>query len=249
MFICTSCHHGYTHPLPDTTTLSKFYEQAPIDQSFIQEEPGRRRTAQKVIKRIQSINASGKKLIDLGCGPGLFVSEANNASYETSGIESSTWAHTFATKTLTLPNIMHNDLDSAFNLPPQSFDIITAFDLIEHLIIPRRLIQAAKHLLKPGGLLVLTAPRFDSLAAKSLGNKWHALFPEHLHYFSTTSLNHLLTASNFSITKLHSHTRYFSPNYLLTRILHRPISISSFPFNQNLPINLGDEMEVYAVLK
>jgi len=234
--------------MPDASALSKFYEQAPSDQSFIQEESGRRRTAQKVIKGIRSIDTNGQKLIDLGCGPGFFVSEASNAGYETYGLESSIWAHTFATKTLGLSNIIHNDLNSALNLSPHSFDIVTSFDLIEHLITPTHLIRVARHLLKPGGLLVLTTPRFDSLAAKSLGNKWHALFPEHLHYFTIASLNHLLSASNFSIPKLGSHTRHFSPNYLLTRISHHSMAISSFPFNKILPINLGDEMEVYAML-
>ena len=249
LFVCTSCHHAFTHPLPNETDLATFYKQAPTDKSFIQEELGRRHTAANIIKKIQSLAPNYHTLIDLGCGPGLFLSQAAKAGFSTHGIESSNWAYKYATEKLTLPNIHHGTLDIALTLPPQSFDVVTAFDLIEHLSNPKLLVKVAAHLLKPKGLLVITTPRLDSFSAKLFGKKWHALFPEHLHYFSHASLKHLLSSNNFTLAKNYSHTRHFSINYLLSRILRRPLSVSFFPFTQIIPINLGDEFETYAILQ
>lgn len=249
LFVCTSCQHAFTHPLPKESDLIRFYKQAPIDKSFIQEESGRRHTAANIIKKIQSFALNCRTLIDLGCGPGFFLSQARKAGFDTHGIESSDWAHKLATEKLALPNIHHGKLNIAFTLPSQSFDFVTAFDLIEHLSDPKLLIQAATHLLKPKGLLVITTPRFDSFLAKLSGKKWHAVFPEHLHYFSLASINHLFSSYDFEIAQIHSHTRHFSINYLLSRILRRRLSLPFFPFNQTIPVNLSDELELYARLK
>jgi SAM-dependent methyltransferase len=84
-------------------------------------------------------------------------------------------------------------------LPEQSVDVIASFETIEHLFSPREFILSCKRYLRPGGLLVLSAPNFYGFDNLSLREYSNSVDHEHLNYFNPDSLPKLLKQCGFEV--------------------------------------------------
>jgi SAM-dependent methyltransferase len=83
-----------------------------------------------------------------------------------------------------------NILDAPF--PPESFDVITCFDVLEHLYEPRQVMARVSEWLKPGGIFYVLVPNADSAEARVFRSYWHGLeVPRHLFHYSPASLKFL----------------------------------------------------------
>ncbi len=81
-------------------------------------------------------------------------------------------------------------LDAPF--PRESFDVITCFDVFEHLYEPRRVMARVAQWLKPGGIFYVLVPNVESAEARVFGSYWHGLeLPRHLFHYSPESLKFL----------------------------------------------------------
>ena len=75
---------------------------------------------------------------------------------------------------------------------PESFDVITCFDVLEHVYEPRRVMEKVGEWLKPGGIFYILVPNIDSAEARVFGTYWHGLeLPRHLFHYSPASLKFL----------------------------------------------------------
>jgi SAM-dependent methyltransferase len=80
--------------------------------------------------------------------------------------------------------------------PPESFDVITCFDVLEHLYEPRRVMARVGEWLKPGGIFYVQVPNIDSAEARVFGTYWHGLeLPRHLFHYSPASLKFLVESA------------------------------------------------------
>src|ERR1035438_10453930 len=71
----------------------------------------------------------------------------------------------------------------------ESFDVITCFDVLEHLYEPRKVMARVGEWLKPGGIFYVLVPNVDSAEARAFGSYWHGLeLPRHLFHYSPASL-------------------------------------------------------------
>lgn len=129
------------------------------------------------------------KLLDFGCGEGHFIDVALKNGWDVSGIELSDPAVTIC-QNFELP-VRKLDLFSS-ELKPNSYDIITMFEILEHLSQPGKAIARLEELLKPGGLLYLTTPNFASLDRKILGIQGDIICRGHLSYFTPKTLKFLI---------------------------------------------------------
>ena len=85
-------------------------------------------------------------------------------------------------------------LDAPF--PSESFDVITCFDVLEHLYDPRRVMAKVGEWLKPGGVFYVLVPNADSAEARVFGSYWHGLeLPRHLFHYSPAALKFLAKAT------------------------------------------------------
>ena len=136
-----------------------------------------------------------------------------------------------------------DEIDSKFE--DSSFDVITAFDVVEHLANPQEVLAKIRRKLKPDGLLVISVPLIDSFAARWFGKRWHALVPSHLNYFSRKSLKNFYESLGYGFDYERFYTRYLSLENILRRLLKRSgFSIPKF-LNISVPVNLFDEAELY----
>jgi 2-polyprenyl-3-methyl-5-hydroxy-6-metoxy-1,4-benzoquinol methylase len=148
------------------------------------------------------------RMLDVGCSNGQFLDLAQRAGYTTDGVEFSTGVADFARQHFGL-NVTNGDIH-AVTAPDESYDVITMFDVIEHVPDPLSDMAAAHRLLKPGGIFILSTPNIDgiyprlSLKVAKLINYWqHPEPPHHLFQFSEKTLSAMLDKSGFDVGKRH----------------------------------------------
>lgn len=147
--------------------------------------------------------ASQGRLIDIGCSTGLFVDQARQAGFDVMGAEFSAASAQFARRHFGI-EVADGDIHAVDALP-QSFDVLTMFDVIEHVRDPARDIAAAHRLLRPGGLFIASTPNIDGLFpraskpfARMLDHWPHPEPPWHLYQFSVATLSAMLEKHGFA---------------------------------------------------
>ena len=129
-------------------------------------------------------------LLDLGCSSGSFLESLRGGSWELYGIEMSADCAKRAEARSGAKVFVGNILEAPF--PPESFDVITCFDVLEHLYEPRRVMAKITEWLKPGGIFYVFVPNIDSAEARVFGSYWCGLeLPRHLFHYSPASLRYL----------------------------------------------------------
>ena len=101
----------------------------------------------------------------------------------------------------------------------QNYDVITMWDVIEHLEHPRKAMAEIRDHLETGGFLFVSTPDSSSLMAKMLGRRWYHLDPEqHLNIFSRKNLRRFLTEFGFTIIKKAHIGHYYRMDYVLNKL-------------------------------
>jgi SAM-dependent methyltransferase len=220
---CQECGVSQTLPLPDFSELIQYYPHiyyptGPASEMYYKNHIERFQIDK--LKMIQSYSRIGK-LLDIGCGVGHFIRTALNNGYEAEGVEFSEVAAVVGREQWNLKIISGDFLSIQF--APESFDIITMWQVLEHLRQPREVILKIHSLLKPGGLLVIAVPNFSSIQARIFRNRWYHLdVPRHLFHYSPQSLTKILTTCNFHVEKID----HRSPEHNYAGILGSIIQLS-----------------------
>jgi 2-polyprenyl-3-methyl-5-hydroxy-6-metoxy-1,4-benzoquinol methylase len=129
-------------------------------------------------------------LLDLGCSSGSFLESLPGDSWKLYGIEMSSDCAKRAEARSGAKVFVGDILEAPF--PPESFDVITCFDVLEHLYEPRRVMAKITEWLKPGGIFYVFVPNIDSAEARVFRSHWCGLeLPRHLFHYSPASLRYL----------------------------------------------------------
>jgi SAM-dependent methyltransferase len=143
-------------------------------------------------------------LLDLGCSAGSFLESMRGASWQLFGIEMSAQAAKIAEKRSGAHVFVGDILDASY--PRESFDVVTCFDVLEHVYDPRRVLQRIAEWLKPGGIFYVLVPNIDSAEARVFRTYWHGLeLPRHLFHFSPKSLSFLAESVGLHEESLETH--------------------------------------------
>jgi SAM-dependent methyltransferase len=143
-----------------------------------------------------SQHKSGGAILDIGCSSGGFLGAMKGPAWKLYGIEmeESTAERAGA---ITGAEVFVGDAVAAPFLPA-SFDVITAFDLLEHVYAPRQFLAKVLEWLKPGGIFYAMMPNIDSWEARLFGSYWYGLeLPRHLSHFSPASIRYVMTELGF----------------------------------------------------
>jgi SAM-dependent methyltransferase len=128
--------------------------------------------------------------IDYGCGAGGLVRRMRAAGYEVVGYESSPVAVELSRRNV--PVVEAPDLPTV----RESFDVVTAIEVLEHTVDPVQELRTIRSLLRPGGLLFLTTGNAAPFAARL--TRWSYVIPEiHISFFEPRTLDRALRLAEF----------------------------------------------------
>ncbi|MGL4596665.1 MAG: class I SAM-dependent methyltransferase, partial [Bacteroidia bacterium] len=127
------------------------------------------------------------RILDVGCGRGWFLIEAKKRGWEVYGTE-------YSKKAIDLCQMSGIEMQAGElnpnSFPVTDFDVITSFEVIEHIYTPQQELRAIYQLLRQGGLFYCTTPNFNSLLRYYLKKDYNIIgYPEHLIYFTKSTLN------------------------------------------------------------
>jgi len=135
-------------------------------------------------------NGRPPRYLDVGCSTGFVVEAARDKGWEAIGIDLNPSAIEFGrSRGLDLRTVALEEGGFA----PRTFDAVSLFDVLEHLLDPRRTLSACTDLLAPGGILFIYVPNFDSASRLLMGSNAHFIWPtHHLNYYTPTTIRDLM---------------------------------------------------------
>lgn len=200
----------------------------------------------------------GARILDVGCAAGYFLRVVQGEGHDVWGVELSPAIAKEAIAALGPDRVHVGTLDhavEAMDFRPGSFDLVTLWDVIEHVPDMQAVLRRIRELLAPGGHLLLETQNVASRWARLLGRRWHHYkHQEHLYHFTPATIRRALQDCGFAVVELTADYagKYVSFAFLAERaarlgtvpgLLARPLGLLS---RCNLYVNPRDEMIVVA---
>ncbi len=194
---CADCGFGWQHPLPTPQDVRNYYEHLPpyILQGAQEKELGFSRR----IHRINALRPGRGRLLDIGSGLGYFLKLAEKDGWDVLGVEPQEWSVKYSQEQLGLEICQGgvDDLDTV----TESFDVVTLWDVWEHVHEPLTFIKTCTDLVAPGGLLVLSIPNASGWPARLFKGRWRYVMSTHLNYFTTSYVERVMQDQGFLVER------------------------------------------------
>ncbi|MBI5613621.1 class I SAM-dependent methyltransferase [Candidatus Gottesmanbacteria bacterium] len=259
---CKTCEMVQVMPRPSAMEVSALY--ANDDRHF---DPYREQIAvhrayfhtkiAEIVASWQSdavLHRKRRRLLDVGCAMGVLLEEAKKSGFIAEGIDMSK----ASVKTCVKKGfrVVHGSLTTlSLN---KKYDVVTAFEVIEHELNPRKMMESIHTHLSAGGVVIVTTPGHESWYRKLMGRQWVGYtHPEHLNFFDEETLKHLMHEVGFhnvfvkkDIARpfpLSFAFRRASDYFPAFRFVLEPLSIIAKHFDIQNPINPWGCIEVIAV--
>ena len=218
-------HYYKLNPLPLKDEMARFYETDYYDlirkggracelrrltaggQEAVKERKWLHETLYSDIVHVLQLHSSKMRLLDIGCGSGEFLMYAKKNGFDAIGVEPSLEAASEANANgleVHCSNFEEFLLSQENDPNADLFDAIIMLNVLEHIPDPVRLLLSARGLLKHNGLICIRVPNdFSEIqiaAQKKLKkDEWWVAAPDHINYFSFTSLNWFLQGAGFDV--------------------------------------------------
>ena len=200
---CKKCTMVYTSPIFDHKKYLEIYDSKEYIQivKSIGEDSHLYRKKRFGSERYKILNKFIKKksprILELGCSTGFFLEYANEKGWKTSGLELNSSAVNFAVKR-GLDVINKDFLKYKFK---KKYDAFLAFDVIEHLVDPKKILKKAYDILNKNGLIFVYVPNWNSASRLMIGEKdSHFIWPtHHLNYYTPETLQIFFKKCNFEL--------------------------------------------------
>ena len=182
---CGACGMVFTGLEPTIDELAAYYGDYPVHDQL---SPVTIKRYDDLVEDFAAYRRLGR-MLDVGCGAGIFLERARLKGWEVHGTE-------FGQRALASCRsrgiaIIEGPLDPA-NYPKASFDVVCSFEVMEHLTDPGAELRRMASLLRPGGALYITTPNYRSTGRLLAGRSWNVVnYPEHLNYFTPRTLTRL----------------------------------------------------------
>ena len=211
---CRRCTFQYVNPRLRGEFIFSGYTEGD-DPTYVSQIDARERTFAGSLGEIERAVGSRGRLLDIGTAAGAFVAAAKARGWEAEGCEPNRWLARWGAEHYSI-TIRQG---SVFEQPYEdgSFDVVTLWDVIEHTLNPREMLERCHRLLKPGGVLVVNYPDIGSSIARALGRRWLFLTSVHLYYFDRHTMTRMLDTTGFRVERLRPHWQRLELDYVLFR--------------------------------
>lgn len=193
--------YSFSPELAKAGTLKRFL--ASIEQALFYDNVYRAQT-RIVDRHTRMPGATPGKLLDVGCGRGLRLRHFQSLGYEVQGMDFSADSVEYVRETLGIPAVCTDVAGLTEAFAAESFDLITAFFVLEHVTDVGEMLRQCLVLLKPGGWLAAAVPLADSNQARLLGSKWtqYTEAPRHISLPTQEALVDVCVRSGFDAAQV-----------------------------------------------
>lgn len=243
---CAECGLVYVGEQPQPEELYALYGETYFhnDESgevgytdYLADEANIRKTVNKRFDHIEKFAAQNGRMLDVGCALGFFIDEASQRGWQVEGLDVSQYAVDYVRARFGYT--VYNGSLSDVALPQAAYDLVTMYDVIEHVPDPRGYMQAVSDLLRTGGIFELATPDVGSLPARLTGKRWigYKLSDEHVYYFSVKTLTRMLDETGFDVVHVRHIGKHVTLRLFLDRLgfyapwLSRPLQFLENRFN------------------
>jgi len=258
---CGDCDLLFGWPFPSEEDLRGLYTadyfqcDSPLQggyEDYRRDEPEIKKTFLRrwplLIKHLPQ--KSPGRVLDVGCATGVFLDVAQEEGAEPYGVELSAFGAAETQKKGI--GVFQGELAAA-PLEHESFDLVTLWDVIEHVRDPLPMLLRCHRLLKSGGILALTTPDASSQLARLLGSYWLGFrsVGEHLYFFGRKTIRAYLQKAGYEVLEMCAVGKYMKWDRLLRRLGYYTRIfdwLRGFPrlFGLGSYFNSGDTMYVIA---
>lgn len=244
---CSACRFRFATPLinPNLANTLDGYEDAYLQ--YLEADASDAANFESLYQWMNRFAPlEGKRLLDVGAGSGKLVRFLRGRGVDAHGIEPSralfdrflAGEAAFTCATL-----------DRYRPTAAGFDIVTAFDVIEHVPDPVGFIGDVAALLKPGGVFFASTPDVGSLPAKAFGRRWHFYYPYHLSYFEPRTLARAAEPHGLHILDCRHRGRVRSVGYMVRYVAEFVVGANAPGWARwfdarYVPINLFDTIYV-----
>ena len=250
---CSSCGLGRTWPAesfdPKAFYRASYFQAGVADgyADYVGSETILRLEFRRVVADLLRLGVGRDRLLEFGCAYGFLLEEAKPYFKHVHGIEISADAAA-ACLARGLDVVCGEVEESTLNGP---YDVAVGLDVIEHVPDPSKTLTMIGAHMRPGGALVMTTGDWSALLARVSGPSWRLMTPpQHLSFFSPTSMRLMLERAGFSLQSL-THPWKRVPLSLVAYQLQRLLGIKprniGFLSGSWVPVNLWDAMRVVAI--
>ncbi|MBI3817707.1 MAG: class I SAM-dependent methyltransferase [Planctomycetes bacterium] len=220
---------------------------------YLKDEPLYLKTCRRRFPVVRRHFKHPGRVLDVGCAAGYFLSVAKANGWNCTGVEVSPLVAKFARERYQL-DVREGALTEQ-HFEPASFDLITLWDVVEHLPDPVAILREARRLLAPGGKILIETQNVRSRFARWMGPKWHHYkHAEHIYHFDPDTIQKLLAAAGFERIECGAARggKYVSFEFVIERaarvhpIISKCLSPLRFLGRMSMYVNLFDEMIVVA---
>ena len=218
---CNRCGLVFVNPQPTSELTDKIYNEnyfaggnqfgyQGINYLSKENEKWFKFVPTKALNKIEKIVSQKGRLLDIGCAVGYALEVARDKGWEIYGVEISRYASKIAEKKLGI-TIVPKLEETIF--PSRYFDVITTFEILEHIHNPDQFIATISKLLNKDGILCISTPNLDHANTLKNFKDWPYLTPpEHLFYFNKETISKLLNKYGFTVEMI-----FFGPINPLAR--------------------------------
>jgi 2-polyprenyl-3-methyl-5-hydroxy-6-metoxy-1,4-benzoquinol methylase len=169
---CRRCGLGYLNPRPAPDEIGRYYPERYFSHRGEQME--------RYVRQAAYVPKSGRDLLDIGTARGDFLAVMRDRGWNVAGIEPDPKAGNPHAVT-----IHRTPFPDGCELPDASYDVVTAWAVLEHLYDPGAAFATFARLVRPGGTLIIQVPNL-----RSIYSRWALLedVPRHLYFFSESTL-------------------------------------------------------------
>lgn len=186
--LCRACGFGYSGQEPNTDELRDYYGHYTMIRDL---SPITAKRYDELLASFAPYRRSGR-LLEVGAGGGLFLDRARSAGWQCHGTE---YDPAIVAECRARGLIMHDGALPDHPWESGSFDVVVSFEVVEHLPRPMDDLRAMVDLLRPGGVLYITTPNFNSISKLLAYGKWTIVnYPEHISFFNPSNMHRALTS-------------------------------------------------------
>ena len=200
LYACAGCGSLFANPRCRADQLGDLYRGQPgrgeplnlPRQAVLAGRQLHKTVARLLLRRCPQAFGPGRRALDFGCGHGIFLDELRQAGLAALGIELRPDAAEYARTQLHL-DVRTGDESALEEMDEQSFDLVTAQEVLEHALDPRRTLALLAGRLKVGGWMMLSFPNLQCWRHRLEGEHWFNIRnPTHFNFFTLRAIRDLL---------------------------------------------------------